>query len=65
MLKNNQNIKVNKKKSRTKNIKELVGIEPETSGMVSQNHTPRPPLLVKKEVAESQQMQLLPIAVQG
>ena len=53
MLKNNQNIKVNKKKSRTKNIKELVGIEPETSGMVSQNHTPRPPLLVKKEVQQS------------
>ncbi len=46
-------------------IKELLGIEPETSGMVSQDHTPRPPLVVKKEVAESHQMQLLPIVVQG
>ena len=57
----NQNIKLNKKKSRPKRkFKELVGIEPETPGMVSQNHTPRPPPLVKKQVAESQQMQLLP-----
>ena len=40
-----------------------MGIEPGTSGMLSQNHTTRPQLLVKKEVQESQQMQLLQIAV--
>ncbi len=42
-----------------------MGIEPDTSGMLSQNHTPRPTLLVKKGVQESQQMEWLPIAFRG
>ena len=40
-----------------KKLMEPVGIEPETPGMLSQNHTPRPPLLGKKDVQVSQQFQ--------
>ncbi len=40
-------------------------IEPDTPGILSQNHTPRPTLFVKKGVQESQQIQWLLIAVQG